>query len=103
VRREVSDHPESAAAIEHECSACHMPATRYAAKIAGGKGQVFAHLPIAMAQTPACAAAADAVWHGATDPRRSWGRLKATAASSWTPAPRSAPASGFRLTRATRG
>jgi len=61
VRREVSEHPESAAAIEHECSACHMPATRYAAKIAGGKGQVFAHLPIAMAQTPDALLAADGV------------------------------------------
>jgi len=61
VRREVTDHPEAAAAIEHECSACHMPATRYAAKIAGGKGQVFAHLPITVAQTPAALLAADGV------------------------------------------
>ncbi len=42
--RETLDHPTAKAAIEHECSACHMPMTRYSAKIAGGQGQVFAHL-----------------------------------------------------------
>jgi hypothetical protein len=45
VRRESIDHPESQADIEDECSACHMPITRYEAKVRGKKGQVFAHLP----------------------------------------------------------
>ncbi len=45
VRRESIDHPESQAAIEDECSTCHMPITRYEAKVDGHKGQVFDHLP----------------------------------------------------------
>src|SRR2546425_2986661 len=46
VRREVIDHPESQAHIEDECSVCHMPITRYEAKLRGKKGEIFAHLPI---------------------------------------------------------
>lgn len=46
VRREVLDHPEAAGAIQHECSACHMPMMRYEAKANGRLGQVFAHLPV---------------------------------------------------------
>jgi hypothetical protein len=46
VRREVLDHPESQAHIEDECSVCHMPITRYEAKLRGKEGQIFAHLPI---------------------------------------------------------
>jgi cytochrome c551/c552 len=49
VRREVLDHPEAAEAIQHECSACHMPMMRYEAKVNGRLGQVFAHLPITTA------------------------------------------------------
>ena len=45
VRRESIDHPESQANIEDECSVCHMPMTRFVAKLQGQKGQVFAHLP----------------------------------------------------------
>ena len=45
VRRETLDHKESAAAIEDECSICHMPITRYEAKVRGEHGRVFAHLP----------------------------------------------------------
>jgi hypothetical protein len=45
VRRESIDHPESVAAIEDECSVCHMPIPRYEAKLQGRKGQVFSHLP----------------------------------------------------------
>ncbi|HET9994189.1 MAG TPA: hypothetical protein VFQ18_02170 [Candidatus Acidoferrum sp.] len=45
VRRESIDHPESQAAIEDECSICHMPITRFEAKVEGRKGQVFSHLP----------------------------------------------------------
>lgn len=46
VRREATDHPEHAAAIEDECSICHMPMTTYAARATGGLGKIFAHLPI---------------------------------------------------------
>jgi hypothetical protein len=45
VRREAIDHPEHAAAIEDECSICHMPMTTYPARAAGGLGAVFTHLP----------------------------------------------------------
>src|SRR5258708_6344238 len=45
VRRESIDHPESQAAIEDECSVCHMPITRLEAKVEGRKGQIFSHLP----------------------------------------------------------
>jgi hypothetical protein len=46
VRREAMDHPEHAAAIEDECSICHMPMTTYPARAAGELGRVFSHLPI---------------------------------------------------------
>ena len=39
------DHPEANAHIEDECSVCHMPITRYEAKLRGKSGQIFAHLP----------------------------------------------------------
>jgi hypothetical protein len=45
IRRETLDHPESKPTIEDECSVCHMPITRYQAKVEGKKGQVFAYLP----------------------------------------------------------
>jgi len=45
VRRETIDHPTATKEIEDECSICHMPMMRYEAKLAGGEGQVFAHLP----------------------------------------------------------
>jgi len=45
VRRESIDHPESGAAIEDECSVCHMPIPRYEAKVQGRKGEIFSHLP----------------------------------------------------------
>jgi hypothetical protein len=44
VRRETIDHPESRAAIEDECSICHMPMARFESKIAGREGTVFSHL-----------------------------------------------------------
>jgi hypothetical protein len=61
VRREISQHPTAAAAIEHECSACHMPMMRYEAKAAGRLGGVFAHLPIGSGDTREHAIAADGV------------------------------------------
>jgi hypothetical protein len=51
VRREVTDHPESQPKIEDECSVCHMPITRYEAKLRGKTGQIFAHLPISTDDT----------------------------------------------------
>jgi hypothetical protein len=45
VRRETIEHPESRAAIEDECSICHMPMARFEAKTAGQDGRIFAHLP----------------------------------------------------------
>jgi hypothetical protein len=44
VRREAMDHPESRAAIEDECSICHMPMARFEAKQNKGEGTVFSHL-----------------------------------------------------------
>jgi hypothetical protein len=45
VRRETLDHPQSRLTVEDECSICHMPITRYEAKLQGEKGQIFSHLP----------------------------------------------------------
>ncbi len=45
VRRETLDHPQAKADVEDECSICHMPITRYEAKLHGEKGQIFSHLP----------------------------------------------------------
>ena len=45
VRREMIDHPTASALIQDECSICHMPMMRYEAKLAGGQGNAFAHLP----------------------------------------------------------
>ena len=44
VRRETIDHPESRAAIEDECSTCHMPMARFMSKLANREGDVFSHL-----------------------------------------------------------
>jgi hypothetical protein len=35
----------SRAAIEDECSICHVPMARFQAKVAGQEGQIFAHFP----------------------------------------------------------
>lgn len=53
VRREVSDHPGARAAIEAECSRCHMPMANEEARAAGGKGEVFANLLIGAADRAA--------------------------------------------------
>jgi hypothetical protein len=60
VRRETIDHPESRAAIEDECSICHMPMVRYAAKLSGREGEIFSHLPFDPEKESDCFAA-DAV------------------------------------------
>ncbi|RPI56220.1 MAG: hypothetical protein EHM55_05660, partial [Acidobacteria bacterium] len=49
VRREVMDHPAASAAIQDECSKCHMPMARTEAHLNGAEGEVFAHLPVARA------------------------------------------------------
>ena len=45
VRREDIDHPESKAEIEDACADCHMPMSRYQAKLKGKLGEVFVHIP----------------------------------------------------------
>ena len=45
VRRETIDHPMHSAAIQDECAECHMPMSTQISRAAGGKGEVFAHLP----------------------------------------------------------
>jgi len=45
VRRETIDHPVAAAAIQDECSICHMPMMRYESKLIGREGETFAHFP----------------------------------------------------------
>lgn len=46
VRREISDHPEAAEAIEHECSVCHMPMSHTTELAQGLPAQIFSHLPL---------------------------------------------------------
>jgi hypothetical protein len=47
VRREMTDHPSAAGAIEDECAVCHMPMARTQARANNRAGRVFAHLPVA--------------------------------------------------------
>ncbi len=61
VRREILDHPKAQAAIEDECSICHMPMTTFAARAAGGKGRILDHLPVGQAEGADAALAADGV------------------------------------------
>lgn len=61
VRRETLVHPSAQAAIEHECSACHMPMSRYLVKVRGDKGKVFANLPLTYQNTLTAQLAADGV------------------------------------------
>ncbi len=44
VRRETIDHPESRAAIEEECSKCHMPMAHTQSRFEKREPEVFAHL-----------------------------------------------------------
>jgi hypothetical protein len=61
VRREVTDHPEAAAAIEDKCSRCHMPMASVVTRSSGGMESVFANLPIGASAAPVAALAADGV------------------------------------------
>jgi len=46
VRREVLDHPESKAAIEEECSKCHMPMAHVQSRAEAREPELFAHLAV---------------------------------------------------------
>jgi hypothetical protein len=61
VRREIIDHPKAQAAIEDECSICHMPMTTFAARAAGGRGRILDYLPVGQADDPDALLAADGV------------------------------------------
>ena len=61
VRRETMDHPGAQAAIEDECSTCHMPMARTQAKAEGRTGSIFAHLPLTADASGEAALAADGV------------------------------------------
>ena len=61
VRRETLDHPKAVAAIEAECSICHMPMARYTAHAGGGQGQIFANLPAGRSEEPLAPLAVDGV------------------------------------------
>jgi hypothetical protein len=61
VRREITDHPESQAAIEDECSKCHMPMARYESNLQGREQSVFDHLPIGRSDDLTDRLAADGV------------------------------------------
>jgi hypothetical protein len=61
VRREVMDHPAAQAAIEDECSKCHMPMARLEAHARGATGEIFAHLPIGKSGAREAVLAADGV------------------------------------------
>lgn len=61
VRREIMEHPGHRAAIEDKCATCHMPMAHFTARVHGGEGAVFAHLPIAPGFTDEDAMAADGV------------------------------------------
>jgi hypothetical protein len=46
VRREVTEHPTLGAAIQDECSKCHMPMATTTAHAAGHEGEVFKHFNV---------------------------------------------------------
>jgi len=55
VRREVTDHPGAQAAIENECSRCHMPMAHVESHLAGREQTVFANLPTTPGADPLAA------------------------------------------------
>lgn len=61
IRRETIDHPASAAHIQDECAACHLPAARQIAHAAGVEAEVFAHFAGPAAAAPVAALARDGV------------------------------------------
>jgi hypothetical protein len=71
VRREVLDHPAARAAIENECSRCHMPMAHVLSGIAGRKQEVLAHVngPAAAADPFALEGIACGLCHQIADER----------------------------------
>jgi len=61
VRRETLVHATASAAIQNECSACHMPMARFQANAEGRQGEIFSHLPLSHGAEPADLRAADGV------------------------------------------
>jgi len=61
VRREVLDHPNRRAEIEDECTICHMPMQRFAARAAGSQGVAFARMPTKGGTAPLDSLSADGV------------------------------------------
>ncbi|MEA2763756.1 MAG: hypothetical protein QOK07_160, partial [Gemmatimonadaceae bacterium] len=61
VRREVLDHPTASALIQDDCSTCHMPMQRFAARAAGGQGLVFDRFPTKQGTSHLDSLAADGV------------------------------------------
>ena len=45
VRREIADHPTANAAIQDECSVCHLPMARTTHRAEGTPGEIFSHMP----------------------------------------------------------
>ncbi len=45
VRREIADHPTADAAIQDECSVCHLPMARTTHRAEGKPGEIFSHMP----------------------------------------------------------
>lgn len=45
VRREIADHPTADAAIQDECSVCHLPMARTTRRAEGKPGEIFSHMP----------------------------------------------------------
>ena len=75
VRRETLDHPAHAADIQDECGGCHMPMAAQIARAHGGKGEVFAHLPVRGADVPRFSAwrpTACPAPSATRSPRRGW-------------------------------
>jgi hypothetical protein len=52
VRREVIDHPAAQAAIENECSRCHMPMAHVVSQVTGRQQSVFANVAVPGAPAP---------------------------------------------------
>jgi hypothetical protein len=61
IRRETIDHPAVKEEIEDECAICHMPMSRALAVTAGGRGEIFRHLPIGRKENAPDTLAADGV------------------------------------------
>lgn len=61
VRREIIDHPMAQAAIESECSRCHMPLANEITRASGASPEVIAHLPVGQSTSSLADMAADGV------------------------------------------